>query len=206
MPSTNGVMRMTFGLHGFFSYQVLEGGEVYWFNNLFEPVEPAQRDLDAVPDEQWQHTLLDVHRSDHTPINEIIRATEHRIVRYGVYEMPVLPTWHKDRVCLVGDAAHAMGPHTGQGAAMALEDAVVLAKCLRDIDDVERAFAAYQRIRKQRVDFVVRQTRRTGNTKKPPGAWGRWMRDLVLPVFLKHGVNTFTPIYNHRIGWNEPVA
>jgi len=149
---------------------------------------------------------LDVHRPDHAPIQDIIASTTGEIARFAVYEMPVLPTWHKGRVCLVGDAAHATGPHSGQGAAMAMEDAIVLAKCLRDIPQVELAFTAYQSVRKARVDYVVRQTARIGNSKAPPGLLGRVTRDLVLPLFLKQGVAMLAPIVSHHIAWDERVT
>lgn len=207
VPSTKGVMQMTFGLKAFFGYQVLDSGEIYWFNNLYRPTEPNQRELDAIPNHRWREEILETHRSDHTPIPEIIRSTEGAIAHYPIYEMPSLETWHRDRVCLVGDAVHAMGPHTGQGASMAMEDAIVLAKCLRDSDDISRAFAAYEGIRKERVEFVVRETRRLGNRKAaPPGPFGRWMRDLMLPMFLKKGVQTFDPIYAFKIDWDTKVA
>jgi FAD-dependent urate hydroxylase len=62
-----------------------------------------------------------------------------------------LPAWHKGPVCLIGDAAHAMTPSAGQDASMALEDAIVLTRCLRDAPDAERAFAAFEALRKDRV-------------------------------------------------------
>lgn len=206
LPSTDGTMRMTFGKRGFFAYQVLDSGEVYWFNNLFRSEEPSSGELDAISNDRWRRELFDLHLDDHPPISEIISSTQSEIVRYPIYEMPVLSAWYKGRACLAGDSAHAMGPHTGQGASMALEDAVELARCLRDFGDAERAFSAYQRIRKERVEFVVKETRRTGNSKKPPGALGRWVRDLILPVFLKRGVATFEPVYAHHTDWEEQVA
>ena len=70
---------------------------------------------------------------------------------------------------IVGDAAHATSPSSGQGASMAIEDAVVLAKCLRDLPDVSRAFAAYEQLRRERVERVVAQERGPA-AAKPPGA------------------------------------
>ena len=69
--------------------------------------------------------------------------------------------------------------HSGQGGSLALEDAIVLAKCLRDAPKVEAAFAEYQRIRKERAEHVAHQTRRIGDRKAPPGPIGRAVRDLV---------------------------
>lgn len=206
VPPSAGTMFMTFALKGFFGYQVLDSGEIYWFENIHRDSEPAPGELEAIPNERWRQTLLDLHRPDHAPIPDIITSTPGEIAHYGVYEMPILPTWHRGRVVLVGDAAHATGPHSGQGGSMALEDAIVLAKCLRDIPDIASAFAAYQNIRKPRVEHVMRETRRTGERKAPPGPFGRLTRDLVLPMFLKKGVATFDPIYAHHIPWEEKVA
>jgi len=78
---------------------------------------------------------------------------------------------------------------------MALEDAIVLAKCLSDVTETEAAFAAYERIRKERVERVVAMACRMGNQKSPSGAFGRAVRDLVLPFFLGMGVKAVEPVY-----------
>ena len=117
-----------------------------------------------------------------------------------------LPAWHRGAVCLLGDAAHAIGPHVGQGAALALEDAFVLAKCLRDIPDVSRAFSAFEHMRRPRVEPVVKQSRRTGQQKAPTGWLGRRIRDLILPVFLRSSAQSANELYRYAIDWEERVA
>jgi 2-polyprenyl-6-methoxyphenol hydroxylase-like FAD-dependent oxidoreductase len=201
LESTVGTMHMTFCKNGFFGYQVADDGEVWWFENFHHPTEPSQDELDAISDADWKRRLLDMHDPDHDPIGAIIAATEDRIARFPIHEMPILECWYRDRVCLAGDAAHAVGPHSGQGGSLAMEDAIVLATCLRDAPKVDAAFAAYQRICKERAEYVAHQTRRIGNRKAPPGPIGRAFRDLVLPVFLRQGVKTFEPIYAHHIEW-----
>jgi 2-polyprenyl-6-methoxyphenol hydroxylase-like FAD-dependent oxidoreductase len=71
-------------------------------------------------------------------------------------------TYVRGRVALLGDAAHAMPPHLGQGAGMALEDAVVLAAELRAGPDMVSALARYDRARRQRTQAVARNARRVG--------------------------------------------
>jgi 2-polyprenyl-6-methoxyphenol hydroxylase-like FAD-dependent oxidoreductase len=206
VPPSDGVMRMTFGLKGFFGYQTVPSGEIYWFENFRQTAEPDRDELRAIPGAEFKQKLLEVHEDDHAPIAEIIRSTGGSIDRWPLYEMPPVPKWHEGPVCLVGDAAHATTPHVGQGASMAIEDAIVLAKCLRDVPNTEEAFAAYERIRKERVEKVVEFARRTGNHKSPSGAFGRRVRDLVLPFFLKMGVKATEPVYSHRVDWDEKVA
>jgi FAD-dependent urate hydroxylase len=202
----DGVMRMTFGLKGFFGYQVVPSGEVYWFQNFHRAAEPARDELRAIPSAVYKRKLLKLHENDHAPIAEIIGSTEGLIDRWPLHEMPPIPRWHDGPVCLVGDAAHATTPHVGQGASLAMEDAIVLARCLRDIEDTEEAFGAYERVRKERVEKVVAMARRTGNRKNPSGAVGRAFRDLVLPFFLKMGVKATEPVYSYRVDWKERVV
>ncbi|HEB90884.1 MAG TPA: FAD-dependent oxidoreductase [Deltaproteobacteria bacterium] len=70
--------------------------------------------------------------------------------------------WHRGRVLLIGDAAHAMTPNMGQGAAMALEDAVILVEMLASGASWERVLPAFIERRGPRVRFVADQSRRIG--------------------------------------------
>ncbi|MGZ3235628.1 MAG: FAD-dependent monooxygenase, partial [Croceibacterium sp.] len=63
--------------------------------------------------------------------------------------------WHKSRVVLLGDAAHATTPHLGQGAGLAIEDAIVLAEELACRDTPESAFTAYRERRYERCRYIV---------------------------------------------------
>lgn len=203
VPSSNGVMRMTFGTKGFFGYQVMPWGEAYWFENHQETTEPDRGKLEAVSDDEWRQKLLGIHRGDHEPIEEIIRSTGGPIGRWPSYEMPSLPAWHTGPVCLIGDAAHATLPSAGQGASMAMEDAIVLAKCLRDVPGVEQAFAAFEALRRDRVEELVEAARKNGGRKAPTNVLTRSIRDLVLPFFLKMGVKNAEKAYSYRVDWGE---
>ena len=83
---------------------------------------------------------------------------------WGLYDREPLPAWSKGRVTLLGDAAHAMLPHLGQGANQAIEDGMALAVLLRDVerDGVERALHAYERLRRERTSAVQRNARANG--------------------------------------------
>ncbi|NED67335.1 FAD-dependent monooxygenase, partial [Streptomyces sp. SID10244] len=65
----------------------------------------------------------------------------------NTYDLPSVPVWHRGRVGLVGDAIHAPAPSSGQGASMALEDAVVMAASLAGSGDVEAGFVAFESAR-----------------------------------------------------------
>ncbi|WP_202935022.1 FAD-dependent oxidoreductase [Halorussus amylolyticus] len=206
IPDSDGVMRMTFGVDGFFGYQKVPAGEIYWFENHERSPEPDRAALDAISTDEWRAELLERHRDDHDSVAEIIRSTDGEIGRWPIYDLPSLPAWHRKSACLVGDAAHATSPHVGQGASLAMEDAIVLTKCLRDVGDVPAAFEAFEQLRKKRVEDIVEMSRRTGNQKAPSNAVTRKVRDLVLPFFLKRGVEEFDQIYSYRVDWDEPVS
>ncbi len=177
LPETGPAMRMVFGRRGFFGYAVRPSGDTYWFSNVPEPADWVPREAARVAVDAYRQRLRDVHRDDPAAVRHIIDALDGPLGAYAIDDLPPLPAWHRGRVCLIGDAAHAIGPHVGQGASLALEDAFLLAKALRDVADVPAAFAAFERIRRVRVEPIVKQSRRTGKQKAPSGWLGRAMRD-----------------------------
>jgi FAD-dependent urate hydroxylase len=100
-------------------------------------------------------------------------------IHVSTIEEVALDSWVRDHVVLIGDAAHATSPSMAQGAAMALEDALVLADCLRDIQAIPDALAAFEARRRPRTDWVRAQTRRRDHTRHLPPT----VRDNVLRVF-----------------------
>jgi 2-polyprenyl-6-methoxyphenol hydroxylase-like FAD-dependent oxidoreductase len=80
-------------------------------------------------------------------------------LHFSPVEWMELDSWHSGRVVLIGDAAHAAPPHMGEGGAMAMEDAVVLAGALRSEETVESALELYERRRRPRADWVQEQSR-----------------------------------------------
>jgi len=76
--------------------------------------------------------------------------------KWAILEREPLPRWSDGRVVLLGDACHAMTPYMAQGAATAIEDAAVLARCVEafDGDDLEAAFKLYEAVRKPRTSRI----------------------------------------------------
>lgn len=197
-PDT-GLMRMTFGKRAFFG-RLTAAGQTYWFSNSAQPTEPARDGFDDASGETHRGQLLEFHGEDPEPIPTIIRRAE-RIERWPIYDLASLPTWHRGHVCLLGDAAHAISPHAGQGAALAMEDACVLALSLRDAPTPRAALAAFERTRRPRVQSLIRQARRTGDRKVPSSALAVRARDVLLPVFLKLGQRSARSAYGFRVEW-----
>jgi salicylate hydroxylase len=102
--------------------------------------------------------------------------------RWGMFEVSPLPTWHRGRAVLLGDAAHGMMPHHGQGANTTFEDAVALAKALGDesLPSLGEKLSSYERERKARAERIQRVSRATNECLHlPPGA-GRDRRQQLL--------------------------
>jgi salicylate hydroxylase len=98
------------------------------------------------------------------PVLGVVRALD-RTMRWALYDRDPLPAWTFGRVTLLGDAAHAMLPHQGQGAGQSIEDAVLLAHCLSRarIDTVGEWLQLYERVRKPRTEQVQRASRAVGD-------------------------------------------
>jgi salicylate hydroxylase len=84
---------------------------------------------------------------------------------FAQYEHKNAPTYVKVRVCIAGDAAHAMTPWKGSGAATALEDAVILGPLFEQIrlpDEVEQVLKTYDTVRRPRSQRIAESSRQTG--------------------------------------------
>ena len=137
-------------------------GRVYWFatGNAQEGGKDGPSGSPAGP----KATLLRRFGTWHRPIGNLIEATDdHTILRTDIYDRePLGELWGDGRVTLLGDAAHPMTPNLGQGACQAVEDAVVLARCLREGGATADALRRYERLRSDRTAMIVRRSRRVG--------------------------------------------
>lgn len=135
----------------------LGDGRVYWYAaETAPPGGHAADELAAVRERfgGW-----------HDPIPALLAATPpEAVLRNDLFHLATpLPSYVRGRVALLGDAAHAMTPHLGQGACQAIEDAVVLGTaCAGGAGDLDAALAAYDRQRRPRSQAVARAAARTG--------------------------------------------
>ncbi|RKN49534.1 FAD-dependent monooxygenase [Micromonospora endolithica] len=125
------------------------------------------------------------------PVPEVLDALEQ--VHVGATDEVELGRWHRGRVLLVGDAAHATAPTLSQGAAMALEDAVVLAESLKAAGSVDAALTAYESRRRPRTRWVRDRTRDRNRTRDVPPA----LRD---PLLRGRGGRIFGEHYRLLLG------
>jgi 2-polyprenyl-6-methoxyphenol hydroxylase-like FAD-dependent oxidoreductase len=103
------------------------------------------------------------------PVPELLDSVSDRaLLHRSMIEEVALDSWTRGRVVLVGDAAHATSPNMAEGAAMALEDALVLADCLRRAEAIPAALEAFEAHRRPRTDWVRAQTHRRDRTRYLP--------------------------------------
>ncbi|MGW6448234.1 FAD-dependent oxidoreductase [Lentzea sp. NPDC055074] len=181
----------------FLGYWEQPDGKVAWFNNLAVP-EPSA----PVAAETWLERLREAYGDD-MPAKQLL-AHSHEVVAAGPLEiMPAVPHWYRDRMVLVGDSAHAPSASSGQGASLAAESAVQLARCLRDVPDLTRAFATYERLRRPRVERIAARAARTNSNKRGIGPVTRLLMPLVMKTF---GARAFTKDQDYRIDWDAQVS
>ena len=187
-------------------YVVDPAGGTVWFANV-PRAKVSQAERAATTAEQWRRQLVELFADDHGPASGLVADGTLQLAGDNTHDLPSVPTWRKGPMIVIGDAAHAPTPTSGQGASMAAEDAVELARCLRDLPDIPRALAAYEGLRRKRVERIVAQGARTGSSKTP-GPVTRVLRDLLLPVVFRFLVTDRSRawIHDHHIDWDAPAV
>lgn len=143
----------------------LRGGHTYWFAVL--------------SDDDGKGALETTFANWHEPIPDMLSATATTERSFlSLQDLPPLPRWHRDDVVLVGDAAHAMTPNLGQGAAQSLEDVAALAHRLKEMPS-SVALGAYERDRKRRAEYVVRRSRAIGRITQAANPFVAGARDFL---------------------------
>ncbi|MFB0617621.1 FAD-dependent oxidoreductase [Streptomyces sp. AGS-58] len=192
-PATAGVITMVRGAATAFGYAVSPAGETYWFARAGG--DPLPAGATARPSAVLREQLLPLLREDDTPAAGLVEACDSIMVTNAT-ELPLGTTWRAGRVLLVGDAAHAASPATGQGASMALEDAVVLAKALRDLPDPPTALAEYERFRRPRVEHNITVSGGLSRGTRPPSGPAAVMARPAEP----------DEELIRRLAWDEPLS
>lgn len=195
LPATNR-MEMIFGNVGFFGYAragLKNGRPMLLWWNATPGKEINRKEIFEMNDQAKKAFLLELHRGWCKPVETIIQESDLGIFADNIYDIKSLPSWSNGNILLIGDAAHAVSPHAGQGASMALEDAWYLARALKsNLHDPQKAFQEFEKIRRTRVEKVVQLGRRSGNSKKKVGPVGAWVRDRFVTALMPTLVKNYT--------------
>ncbi len=125
-------------------------------------------------------------------IQNIIRSTKKEHINTAeISDLKPTNVWHKEHVCLIGDAAHATTPNMGQGACQAIEDAFVLSECLSRYE-TRQAFSEYQKLRLPKAHQVVKASWTIGKMAHIKNPIARTLRNQMLrltPEFVNRNQN-----------------
>ncbi|WP_328688659.1 FAD-dependent monooxygenase [Streptomyces caniferus] len=192
-----GTMYFAFG-RAFMGYWQGADGRLIWFAGLPTDTPPSPSDLARVPAAEWLSRLRDLY-AGHVPGERLLRHTgpDDLMVVGRMERMPSVPRWYRGRMVLVGDSVHAPSSSSGQGASLAVESAVELARCLRDLPTHGEAFAAYEALRRPRVEAI-------GHTAAAVNEVKAGKRDAAAPSFAGPE-DMLRPLHFHRIDWEEKV-
>ena len=139
-----------------------------------------------------QQELREAFSGFHSECQRLIDGVEGEVTKWAFFERPPMRPWHRGTVVLIGDACHPMKPHMAQGAAIAIEDAAMLLRCLEATgpNDIEATFQLYEANRMPRADKVQDLSRH--NT---------WLRDPCDPTWV-YGYDVFSePLMEAREGF-----
>jgi 2-polyprenyl-6-methoxyphenol hydroxylase-like FAD-dependent oxidoreductase len=158
------------------------GGALFWAAVVYGP------EGGAAEMEGRKQRLLEQFRGWLDPLEAAITATPEDDIRgFDIYDRPPVAAWGEGRVTLLGDAAHPLTTNLSQGGCLAIEDGVVLARCLGDADshDAATALRAYESARIARTTRIVKRSWRIAGL-------GRWkhpaalaLRDRLMSVVLR---------------------
>lgn len=169
----------TWGRKGRFGIVPLAKNRVYWFACINAP------ENDPVMKEYTVKNLLDHFGHFHFPIPELLQRTQQEhLIWNDIIDLKPVNQFAFGKVVLLGDAAHATTPNMGQGACMAIEDAVILANCIEKEATAEAAFLSYESKRIGRTTYVVNASWRVGKI-------AQWQNPLL--TTLRNTVFRLTP-------------
>ena len=163
------------GPHGHVVHYYVRRGEMVNF--------VAIHDTDQWTEESWireadRAELMATYAGWHDNLLRLFECSD-RYFKWGLFDREPLPRWTKGRVTLLGDSAHAMLPFLAQGAAMGIEDGVVLAEWVARLPgDLDEALRRYEAMRVPRTRRAVIGSRERAKLNHLPSRWARFRRDV----------------------------
>lgn len=163
----------TWGPGGEFGFLPLGPDTTYWFAT--ERTVEGER----APEGELAH-LIRRYAGWHEPIGSLLAATEpEAVLRHDVVDRSSPRRWSAGPITLIGDAAHPMRPHLGQGGCQALVDAAVLARLIDRADSLPAAFREYESVQRRRAVRAVRESSWIGRAIHCPPALNPAVQRLV---------------------------
>lgn len=176
-----------------FGFMMLGKEQMYWYAATTAP--EAQPDAPNGRKKELETMFQDWFAS----VPELITATdEANILTTDLYDRAPTQPWSKQNITLLGDAAHPMLPTMGQGACTALEDAFVVAKCLKEQADPIAALQQYESLRFPRMKLIVEQSLRAGKMGELDNSFGVAVRNTFIKFMGSTISNSFKSLHAYR--------
>nr|WP_239565899.1 FAD-dependent oxidoreductase [Paenibacillus sacheonensis] len=167
-----GVMTQFWGNGVRFGFLPLIDGKTYWFMTANAKEKATERD-----------DVLKFIGSLPKPADAIFEGQDHsQIIHLDIYDRRPIPKWSFGNALLLGDSAHPMTPSLGQGACMALEDAVIFSACYASSKSIQQIYDEFEAIRIPRVNAVVQLSRRIGMVGQIQQPLLARLRDRIYPL------------------------
>jgi 2-polyprenyl-6-methoxyphenol hydroxylase-like FAD-dependent oxidoreductase len=168
-----GVFNMVFSRGGAFIHLTAPDGTVWWNAQVSDRNEPGSERLARTTPAELAAIFADSRQAAAILADAAIET------RTFTHVLPATPRRHDERTVLIGDAVHPVG--AGQGASMALEDAVVLTRELANTRSVPDALAVFDQARQQRLKKMTVSARRNRDAKTMGPIQAR-VRDVIMPI------------------------
>jgi 2-polyprenyl-6-methoxyphenol hydroxylase-like FAD-dependent oxidoreductase len=174
----------------------LSDGRVFWYGSVAGAEGAFAEDSLADVAARFRHW--------HAPIPDLIASSRpDALLRNDIYYLKhPLPSFTHGRTVLLGDAAHAVTPDIGQGACLAIEDAVVLAAMTAEHSDLDVALAAYDRARRPRTQKLARISGRSAQVQQASNPISAGLRDLMIRLMPP---KAYLNAADDALAWSPPA-
>ena len=179
-----------------FGFLTIGKGRMYWY--------VASKASEGQPDASIgrKRELQDMFQDWPSPIPELIAATdEASILKNDLYDRVPIRDWGKQNITLLGDAAHPTLPTMGQGACMAIEDALVVTKCLLEQSDPAVAFRQYESLRLVRTKKIVQQSLMIGKSFQIENRVFVALRNRLMKLLAQQFENDYKALHAYRVSF-----
>lgn len=168
---------------------------IYWTATPNAP----EGEWPALPLPLVRERLLQAFAGWHAPIQELVADPDaDSLIVTDIYDRPPLSHWSFANGTIMGDAAHPMAPFMGQGANMAIENAVCIAECLTNYKDVASALLAYEKKRMQRCYRMVKFSHMLGKMGHLENPIACWLRDIATRIMMKKNSSSGKWIFDYE--------
>lgn len=127
--------------------------------------------------------LLEIYKEFHHDVLSLVEATpKTSVILNNIIDLQPIIKWHKNKICLVGDAAHATTPNMGQGACQAVEDAFVLGQLFNKGSNVKEIFKQYEQLRQKKARKIIKTSWKIGEIAHFENDFAIWCRSQLLKL------------------------